>query len=224
VMKRGIGVACFAVALAAVLGAGAAIGAAVGPTPSKAPMMEPAPIGGGVVSAADGYRLVPGARVLPAAGGAFRFVIDGPDGTPLHRFTPVHDRELHLIVANRELTIFHHVHPKRDDQGQPRLGLDYTIAAIPLAASGLLNPLIAAGVMALSSVLVVSKQPPHATLPWPSGLIARSQVGRDPAHADVGRQVCSTPGLARPSKCLARASRQVELRLVHHGQGVIIIR
>jgi hypothetical protein len=111
-MKAGIRVAAFSVALAAVLGAGAAVGAAIGPTPSKAAVMEPAPIGEGVVSAADGYRLIPAGRTLSAAGGVFRFVVDGPDGAPVHRFTPLHERDLHLIVANRELTSFHHVHPR----------------------------------------------------------------------------------------------------------------
>jgi hypothetical protein len=74
--------------------------------------MEPAPIGEGVVSAAEGYRMVSAQRTLPASGGVFRFVIDGPNGAAVHRFTPLHDRYLHLIVANRELTEFHHVHPR----------------------------------------------------------------------------------------------------------------
>jgi hypothetical protein len=110
-MKAPTRVAAFGVALAAVLGIGAATGAAIGPTPTKAPVMEPAPIGEGVVSAADGYRIVPAEHILTAAGGVFRFVIDGPSGAAVHRFTPLHDRYLHLIVANRELTEFHHVHP-----------------------------------------------------------------------------------------------------------------
>ena len=33
------------------------------------------------------------------------------------RFTPVHERDLHLIVVNRELTDFHHVHPTLADDG-----------------------------------------------------------------------------------------------------------
>jgi len=112
-VKAAARVAVFGAALAAVLGIGSAIGAAVGPTPpAKAPAMEPAPIGEGVVSAADGYRIVPAERTLAAAGGEFRFVIDGPGGAAVHRFTPLHDRYLHLVVANRELTEFHHVHPR----------------------------------------------------------------------------------------------------------------
>src|SRR4051812_33337132 len=103
-MKAAIRVGAFGVVLAAVLGGGGAIGAAIGPTPSKEPTMEPAPIGEGVVSAADGYRIVPAQRTLPAAGGAFRFVIEGPAGAAVHRFALLHDRYLHLVVANRELT------------------------------------------------------------------------------------------------------------------------
>jgi Cu+-exporting ATPase len=42
-------------------------------------------------------------------------------------------------------------------QGEPLLGLRaYNVAALPLAASGYLNPLIAGAAMALSSVFVVS--------------------------------------------------------------------
>ena len=32
-------------------------------------------------------------------------------------FTPIHERDLHFIVVNRELTSFHHVHPTLDQDG-----------------------------------------------------------------------------------------------------------
>ena len=87
-MKPGIRIAGFAVVLAAALGIGAGVGAAIGPTPTRPAEMEPAPIGEGVVSTADGYHLVPSTRTLPATGGTYRFVVDGTGRQPrarLHR-------------------------------------------------------------------------------------------------------------------------------------------
>jgi hypothetical protein len=110
-MKAGSRIAGFAVVLAAALGIGAGVGAAIGPTPNRPAEMESAPIGEGVVATADGYHLAPGTRTLPASGGMYRFVVDGPDGSPVHAFTALHERLLHLIVVNRELTVYHHVHP-----------------------------------------------------------------------------------------------------------------
>ena len=103
--------AAFGVALVAVLGAGVGLGAAVGPDATQAEAEAPAPIGEGVVATAEGYRLVPLATDLDPDGGAFRFVIEDQAGEPARDFTPVHERDLHLIVVNRELTTFHHVHP-----------------------------------------------------------------------------------------------------------------
>jgi hypothetical protein len=110
-MNPGTRIAGFAVVLAAALGIGAGVGAAIGPNPTRPAEMEPAPIGEGVVSTADGYHLVPSTRTLPSAGGTYRFVVDGPDGSRVHAFTALHERMLHLIVVNRELTVYHHVHP-----------------------------------------------------------------------------------------------------------------
>lgn len=101
----------FGVGLVAIVAVGAGLGALVGPTVATDQPVAPAPEGEGVVSARDGYRLVAETAVLDPAGGAFRFVINRPDGTPELGFDPVHERRLHLIVVNRELTSFHHLHP-----------------------------------------------------------------------------------------------------------------
>jgi len=103
--------AAFGVALVAVLGAGVGLGATVGPDATLAESETPAPIGEGVVATAEGYRLVPLATDLDPDGGAFGFVIEDQTGEPARDFTPIHERDLHLIVVNRELTTFHHVHP-----------------------------------------------------------------------------------------------------------------
>jgi hypothetical protein len=107
----------FGVVLAGVFGIGLGAGAAFGPTASTKEEMPPAPIGEGVVSAEEGYRFVPATRQLAEDGGTFRFVIDGPDGSPVLEFQEEHDKELHLIVVNRDLTVFNHVHPTRAADG-----------------------------------------------------------------------------------------------------------
>ncbi|MFF3226974.1 hypothetical protein ACFYV7_29550 [Nocardia suismassiliense] len=67
---------------------------------------------GGLLITQDGYTL----QLLEpiAAPGAidFRFRILGPDGEPVTEYTAIHDRRLHLIVVQRELTGFWHVHPE----------------------------------------------------------------------------------------------------------------
>jgi hypothetical protein len=106
--------AAFGAGLVAVLGLGAGLGAAVGPhgsTTSATPAEDQAPLGGGVVATAEGYRLVPLTIQLDPAGGPLRFTIERQNGVPVRQFMPVHERDLHLIVVNRELTVFHHVHP-----------------------------------------------------------------------------------------------------------------
>jgi hypothetical protein len=107
----------FGVALIVILGVGAGLGAAIGPDVAASVAEAPAPIGQGVVAAARGYRLVPDTTALDPAGGSFQFNIEDQDGTPIERFTPIHERDLHLIVVNRELTTFHHVHPKLGPAG-----------------------------------------------------------------------------------------------------------
>jgi len=109
--------ASFGVALLAVLGLGTGIGAAVGPDAPADKAQAPAPIGQGVVAAARGYRFVPSTTDLDRNGGTFRFAIEDQQGRAVARFTPIHERDLHLIVVNRELTTFPHVHPTPDVEG-----------------------------------------------------------------------------------------------------------
>jgi hypothetical protein len=107
----------FGVVLAAIFAVGIGAGAALGPAPSIKEEMAPAPMGEGVVSARDGYRFVPGGRELAKDGGVFHFVIEGPDGSPVLDFQQEHEKDLHFILVNRDLTVFHHVHPTRAADG-----------------------------------------------------------------------------------------------------------
>lgn len=109
--------AAFGLGLGASLGVGAALGAAIGPAVDRGQGAVSAPVGEGVVGTRDGYRIVPSTTTVDPAGGSFRFVITAPDGGPQRAFRPVHDRDLHLIVVNRELTSYHHLHPSLDARG-----------------------------------------------------------------------------------------------------------
>ena len=110
-------IAVFGAILATAMGVGAGMGATVGPDAIRTEAPAPAPMGQGVVATRDGYRLVPTSPDLATAGGTFRFTIVDGEGQPVTGFTPVHERDLHLIVVNRELTNYHHVHPKLAGDG-----------------------------------------------------------------------------------------------------------
>ncbi|MFI0448297.1 hypothetical protein [Actinomadura sp. 6N118] len=79
---------------------------------------------GGLQVSADGYTLDLLDTIIQPGEIDFRFRILGPDGHPVSAFTPIHDRELHLIVARRELTGFWHVHPERAADGTWSVRLD----------------------------------------------------------------------------------------------------
>lgn len=67
---------------------------------------------GGLQITQDGYTLDLGETVVRPGDVDLRFRILGPDGRPVTDYTPIHDRDLHLIVVQRELTDFWHVHPE----------------------------------------------------------------------------------------------------------------
>ncbi|GAA2617187.1 hypothetical protein SMC26_40075 [Actinomadura fulvescens] len=72
---------------------------------------------GGLQISTDGHTLELQDTIVRPGEIDFRFRILGPDGRPVTAFTPIHDRELHLIVVRRELTGFWHVHPERAEDG-----------------------------------------------------------------------------------------------------------
>ncbi|GAA2443709.1 hypothetical protein GCM10010191_70390 [Actinomadura vinacea] len=72
---------------------------------------------GGLQVSQDGYTLDLADTIVQRGSVELRFRILGPDRRPVTGYTPIHDRELHLIVVRRELTGFWHVHPERDGAG-----------------------------------------------------------------------------------------------------------
>jgi hypothetical protein len=70
------------------------------------------PVPGGLLASQSGYTLQPGTTALTGvAGETFSFRIVDPVGTPVHRFTPEHERLLHLVLVSRNLLVYLHLHP-----------------------------------------------------------------------------------------------------------------
>jgi hypothetical protein len=129
-MRAGVKLGAYGLALAAVLGVGAAVGAAAGPIDiggagaghssddhADDSMNEASQLpAGGLLVAQDGYRFVPEDRLADA--GQFAFTIVGPDGHPVTSYDDLHGRQLHLIVASRNLHEYAHLHPVRDSGGR----------------------------------------------------------------------------------------------------------
>lgn len=83
---------------------------------------------GGLRISQDGYTLAFENTLLKPGEQQLRFQILGPDGKPVTEFTSIHDRELHLIIARRELTHFWHVHPELDADGTWSISIELPYA------------------------------------------------------------------------------------------------
>ncbi|MEV5414098.1 hypothetical protein AB0K60_35350 [Thermopolyspora sp. NPDC052614] len=72
----------------------------------------------GLQSAQDGYGLTPETTTItPGEATDFRFVVTGPDGRPVTGYATRHEKKLHLIVVNRTLDEFQHLHPELTGDG-----------------------------------------------------------------------------------------------------------
>ncbi|MET8256612.1 hypothetical protein ACFYPG_08785 [Micromonospora sp. NPDC005553] len=120
----------FAVGLAAVFGAAYGIGRVVDPAPVAESRHDDATtptaderggtgdrLPGGLLVSERGYTLEP----IDAPADEFAFRIAGPDGRPVTRYDVAHDRQMHLIVARRDLSGFRHVHPELAADGTWRV-------------------------------------------------------------------------------------------------------
>ncbi|MET7948304.1 hypothetical protein [Micromonospora sp. NPDC005324] len=125
----------FAVGLAAVFGTTYGIGRVVDRTPVVESRHDgdaaratgehdetAARLPGGLLVSDRGYTLEP----LDAPAGEFAFRIAGPDGQPVTRYDVAHDKQMHLIVARRDLSGFRHVHPELAPDGTWRVDTPLT--------------------------------------------------------------------------------------------------
>ena len=147
-MHAGLKITAFAAALAATFGTAYGVGQGIGPvTGEKTPVRHDAhmeestqgqesPPAGGLQIAEGGYRL--DLRTTRLAAGRttdLRFAVLDDDGRAVTAYRREHDKELHLIVASRDLNTFRHLHPSRAADGTwsipvslPRAG-DYRVFA-----------------------------------------------------------------------------------------------
>ncbi|MFJ9125779.1 hypothetical protein ACIRJS_16955 [Streptomyces sp. NPDC102340] len=132
-MRTGLKITAFAAAVAATFGTAYGVGSGVSPvTAEKQPAAEHGGSGhaepaetpttnavpGGLQVSDRGYSLDLEKDRLPGRSGELRFTIrkDGT-GKPVTSYKKENDKELHLIVASRDLTAYRHLHPVRAADG-----------------------------------------------------------------------------------------------------------
>ncbi|UUU36029.1 DUF748 domain-containing protein [Streptomyces sp. CA-210063] len=149
-MDTGLRITAFAAALAATFGAAYGVGKGVEPvvsdTPESAPARHdshggetsPEPDGGGghaeehASAPAGGLQISEGGYTLDlrtpsvTAGrrADLRFVIRDEDGRAVTAYQREHDKELHLILASRDLVTYRHLHPTRAADGTWSIPVD----------------------------------------------------------------------------------------------------
>ncbi|MET8079593.1 hypothetical protein [Streptomyces sp. NPDC005303] len=138
-MHAGLKITAFAAALAATFGTAYGVGQGIGPVIDDEPPARhdahmggtgsgpsgdsghsghESPPAGGLQISEQGYTLdLRTPRVTAGRTADLRFVVRGDDGRAVTAFRREHDKELHLIVASRDLTTYRHLHPTRAADG-----------------------------------------------------------------------------------------------------------
>ncbi|MFC9733789.1 hypothetical protein ACFWGM_01195 [Streptomyces roseolus] len=160
-MNTGTKITAFAAALAATFGTAYGVGKGVGPvdeppraehgdhaatagTPEEtAPGQAPAELPGGLQVSQDGYTLALETPAPPVGRSTLKFSVRDAAGEKVTAFATEHDKELHFIVASRDLTVFRHLHPEKAPDGTwtveadlPRAGAYKAFADFKPAAKG----------------------------------------------------------------------------------------
>ncbi|MEU3606706.1 hypothetical protein AB0E83_14860 [Streptomyces sp. NPDC035033] len=143
-MNTGVKITAFAAALAATFGTAYGVGKGVGPvdepkkaehaghaaaTPTPGASADghagheeaPAPAGaelpGGLQVSDGGYTLALETPTPPVGRSTLKFSVKDAAGKKVTAFATEHGKELHFIVASRDLTVFRHLHPEKAADG-----------------------------------------------------------------------------------------------------------
>ncbi|MFJ4339471.1 hypothetical protein [Streptomyces sp. NPDC088915] len=180
-MNTGAKITAFAAALAATFGTAYGVGAAVGPSAKppaveehtdrhEAELHEEAPSAanapGGLQLSDGGHTLALETPTLAAGGDVLKFSVEDAAGKKVTAFTPEHGKELHLVVASRDLTVYRHLHPVKAADGTWTAGADLP-AAGPYKAFADFTP-AAPGSRALTLGADVSVPGEYAPKPLPA--------------------------------------------------------
>ena len=126
---------------------------------------------GGLSLSAGGYTLVPGATAFTAGKAAdFTFTVEGPDRQAVKQFAVVHEKQMHLIVARRDLSGYQHLHPTMASDGTWRIPLTLPTPGIWRAIADFTLVDAAGGQIAatLATDLVVAGDYAPVALPAPA--------------------------------------------------------
>ncbi|ROO86354.1 hypothetical protein EDD29_3918 [Actinocorallia herbida] len=176
-MNTPVKVGAYVAGLVAVFAAAYGLGGMVGDggPPDDAPAHHNAAAPGAAADTPGGLQVSGGGYTLDlattrAAAGTqspLRFTVRDAEGDPVTAYETVHDKELHLIVADRDLTVFRHLHPSRD-----AAGVWSTTVDLPSAGSHRVfadfTPEGAAQALVLGADLAVPGDYEPADLPEPS--------------------------------------------------------
>lgn len=123
--------------LAAVFAAALGVGRLAGPEPAEAAghgtghaaapagTERPAETPEGLQVSERGYTLQLSAPTAPAGPATLAFRVLDRDGRPLKAYETTQDKELHLILVQRDLSDYRHLHPARDPAGMWRSRVDF---------------------------------------------------------------------------------------------------
>ncbi|MEU0271243.1 hypothetical protein [Streptomyces sp. NPDC006307] len=212
-MHTGVKITAFAAALAATFGTAYGVGKGVDPVVAPAAhgghaaapdAGAAASVPGGLQVSEAGYTLALEPSALTAgAPGELRFAITDAHGRKVTAYEREHGKELHLILASRDLTVYRHLHPVRGADGTwsapvelPKAGdyrafADFTPAP-PVGGKGRGKGLT------LGADLAVAGAYRPAALPAPSRV----------AEVDGYRvELSGTPAPGRPGELTLRVTR-----------------
>ncbi|MEU5215302.1 hypothetical protein AB0G79_03765 [Streptomyces sp. NPDC020807] len=173
-MNTGVKITAFAAALAATFGTAYGVGKAVGPVDeprkvehaghaSARTESAPADLPGGLQVSEGGYTLDLDTPTPARGRSTLKFSVKDAAGEKVTAFTTEHGKQLHFIVASRDLTTFRHLHPVRAADGTWSVDADLPAAGAYKAFADFRPAAPGAGAVTLGADLAV----PGAFAPKP---------------------------------------------------------